>query len=95
MKVLIAGPVTASDLADAELMAGIEPTEFLSCGEWVPPASAAPLTIEKPCPKIPGDAGVRQRLHSLLVRADALVCTDGFDHLTRVADGLGIPVYEA
>ena len=49
MRVILSGPVTAEHLADAELMAGITPTSFVTNGLSEPPrGSRLPDEVMEP-----------------------------------------------
>ncbi len=95
MKTVIYGPVEQHHLDDAEFIAGITPTLFLTNGYYMPPASAVPVHVDPPSPMLPGELGEKQRDYSLLLQADALICVGGNPHLVRIANGYKLPVYEA
>lgn len=81
MRVLLCGPVTAAHLADAELIAGIVPTEHLR------------VTDFRPDPLVPD---VDQRLRSTLralCHADAVVVAEENPTILSYARDFGLPVY--
>lgn len=97
MRTIISGPVTADHLADAELMAGISPTSFVTNGQSIPPlcAGKALYTDCYPvCDKQPEETRERARNYTLVQNADALVCAGRNDHLVALATSYGLPVYE-
>lgn len=95
MKVIIDGPVSRADLDDAELLAGIEPTSFVTNGQWLPPASHLPTDAMPICMKQPEETRERARNYSLVQAADALVTARHNPHLVNLAHSYGLAVYEA
>ena len=93
MRVIISGPVTAAHLQDAEFMAGITPTSYVTNGKSTPPKSPLPTSVMPICPMLP-EAGERQRNYSLVHNADALVCAGGNQHLVDLAKRYELLVWE-
>lgn len=93
MKTVIWGPVTPEHLADADLMAGITPTKFLSNGEFPSPNVGIPTEVDPPCPKLPGELGEHQRDYTLCLAADAVICVGDNEHLLKVANTYELPIY--
>ena len=95
MRVILHGPVTAEHLADAELMAGITPTSFVTNGLSEPPrGSRLPVEVMEPCMKQPVETRVQARNYSLVQNADALICVGENDHLVSLARNYDLLVYE-
>jgi len=94
MRTIISGPVTEAHLADAELLAGITPTSFVTNGLSSPPVSKLPTEVYPLCPMQPEESRVRARNYTLTQNADALVCVGGDDHLVALARRYDLPVYE-
>ena len=95
MRVIISGPVTADHLADAELMAGIVPTSFVTNGLSHPPrGSRLSVEIMEPCMKQPAETRVRAREYSMVQNADALICVGENVHLVSLARNYDLLVYE-
>lgn len=92
MRVIISGPVTEADLADAEFMAGIVPTSFVTNGLSKPPRSL-PTSVMPVDPMLP-EAGERARNYSLAHNADALVCSGANPHLVNLAKHYKLLVWE-
>lgn len=95
MKTVLFGKVTEQHLADARLFAGIEPTEFITNGMTVPPASLRFTTVIPPCPMLPGEPGELQNNWRLVMHADALICVGQNPHLVSVAEKYDLLIYEA
>lgn len=94
MKTIISGPVTEQHLADAALLAGIEPTEFFVNGvEGLPPTSDLPTTVFSPCPKLP-DANIAQSHWRMVIRAEAVICVGENEHLLECAAKYNLLVYQ-
>ena len=95
MRVIIHGPVTADHLADAELMAGITPTSFVTNGLSHPPrGSSLPVEVMAPCMKQPAETRIRAREYSMVQAADALICADYNPGLVSLARDYDLLVYE-
>ena len=95
MRVIISGPVTADHLADAELMAGIVPTSFVTNGLSHPPrGNRLSVEIMEPCMKQPAETRVRAREYSMVQNADALICVGENVHLVSLARNYDLLVYE-
>lgn len=94
MKTIIAGPVTEETLANASLLMGINPTEFICNGvEGLPPASSLTTTVFTPCPKLP-DINIAQSHARMVLVADAVVCVGEHEHLLEWAAKYDLPVYQ-
>ena len=95
MRVILSGPVTADHLADAELMAGIVPTSFVTNGLSHPPrGSRLPVEVMPICPMQPVETRVRAREYTLVQNADALICADHNPDLVLLARRYDLLVYE-
>ena len=95
MRVILHGPVTADHLADAELMAGIVPTSFVTNGLSHPPrGNHLSVEIMEPCMKQPAETRVRAREYSMVQNADALICVGENVHLVSLARNYDLLVYE-
>ena len=95
MRVILSGPVTADHLADAELMAGIVPTSFVTNGLSHPPrGNRLSVEIMEPCMKQPAETRVRAREYSMVQNADALICVGENVHLVSLARNYDLLVYE-
>lgn len=94
MRTIISGPVTADHLADAELMAGITPTSFVTNGLSAPPTKTLPAEVFPLCDKQPEETRERARNYTLVQNADALVCAGRNDHLVSLARNYDLTVYE-
>lgn len=95
MRVIIHGPVTADHLADAELMAGITPTSFVTNGQSHPPrGSRLPVEVMPICMMQPVETRVQARNYSMVQNADALICVGENDHLASRAHHYNLIVYE-
>lgn len=95
MRVILHGPVTADHLADAELMAGITPTSFVTNGLSHPPrGSNLPVEVMAPCMKQPAETRIRAREYSMVQAADALICADYNPGLVLLARDYDLLVYE-
>lgn len=95
MRVIIHGPVTADHLADAELMAGITPTSFVTNGLSHPPrGSNLPVEVMPICMKQPAETRIRAREYSMVQAADALICADYNPGLVLLARNYDLLVYE-
>lgn len=95
MRVILHGPVTADHLADAELMAGITPTSFVTNGLSHPPrGSNLPVEVMVPCMKQPAETRIRAREYSMVQAADALICADYNPGLVSLARDHDLLVYE-
>ena len=95
MRVILHGPVTADHLVDAELMAGITPTSFVTNGLSHPPrGSRLPVEVMPICMMQPKETRERARNYSLVQNADALICVGENDHLVSLARHYDLLVYE-
>ena len=94
MRVIISGPVTQDHLDDADLLADIAPTSFVTNGLSTPPACALPVEVWPVCPLQPEATRVIARDYTLCQNADALVCVGDNPHLVDLALNYGLVVYE-
>ena len=95
MRVIIHGPVTVEHLVDAELMAGITPTSFVTNGLSHPPrGSSLPVEVMEPCMKQPAETRIRAREYRMVQNADALICADYNPGLVSLARDYDLLVYE-
>ena len=94
MRVIISGPVTADHLADAELMAGITPTSYVTNGLSSPPTRDLPVDVYPICPMQPVETRERARNYTLVFHSDALECAEENDHLVSLAHHYDLIVYE-
>ena len=95
MRVILHGPVTADHLADAELMAGITPTSYVTNGLSSPPrGNRLSVEIMEPCMKQPAETRIRAREYSMVQNADALICVGENVHLVSLARNYDLLVYE-
>ena len=95
MRVILSGPVTADHLADAELMAGITATSFVTNGLSHPPrGSRLPVEVRPICMMQPVETRVQARNYSLVQNADALICVGENEHLVSRARDYDLLVYE-
>ena len=98
MRVLLYGPVTVEHLADAALFMGIEPTSFLTNGEFPAPL-ALPVEVIHPSPMLEPPAAIAQANWHAVIRADAAVMTRANSQLTdwvaSCDEQFRIPVFEA
>ena len=95
MRVILSGPVTAEHLADAELMAGITPTSFVTNGLSEPPrGSRLPVEVMPICMMQPVETRIRAREYSMVQSADALICADHNPGLVLLARRYDLLVYE-
>ena len=95
MRTIISGRVTAEHIADAELLAGIVPTSFVTNGESSPPADNLPCDVFPICEKQPEHTREQARNYTLVQNADALICVGGNDHLVGLAREYDLVVFEA
>lgn len=93
MRVIISGPVTKQDIEDADLMAGIVPTSFVTNGRSTPPASKMTTEVIPICMMQPEETRVQARNYSLVQNADALICSGDNPHLVNLAHQYELPVY--
>ena len=93
MRVILSGPVTAGHLADAELMAGITPTSYVTNGSATPPFGALAVDVMPPDPMV-GEVAIVQSHVRMVLEADALICVGANKHLVRVAEAFDLIVYE-
>ena len=94
MRVIISGPVTQDHLDDADLLADIAPTSFVTNGLSTPPACGLPTEVWPVCLMQPDATRVIARDYTLCQNADALVCVGHNPHLVELARSYDLPVYE-
>lgn len=95
MRTIISGPVTQEHLDDADLLADIVPTSFVTNGLSHPPKnSGLPTEVIPICMKQPEYSRVQARDYSLVQAADALICVGDNPHLVELARSYDLPVYE-
>lgn len=93
MKVALWGRVQECHLNDAQLFAGIEPTEFITDGRFPPPFDLPVMKIPVD-PMVSGELGVRQQHCRFALNADALVMVGYDEHLQNAMQRLRVPVYQ-
>lgn len=94
MRTIIHGAVTAHHLADADLMAGITPSSYVTNGLSNPPDKSLPTEVYPICPMQPEESRERARNYTLVQNADALICVGENDHLVSLARNYDLAVYE-
>lgn len=94
MRVIISGPVTQDHLDDADLLADIAPTSFVTNGLSTPPACSLYTEVLPICPMQPKETSRIARDYTLVQNADALVCVGDNPHLVDLALNYGLVVYE-
>lgn len=94
MKTILSGRVTMADIEDADFLAGIVPTSFITNGLSNPPAaSKLPVEVFPVCQMQPVETAELARDYTLCQAADALICVGENDHLVNLARKYGLPVY--
>ena len=94
MRTIISGVVTPEHLEDADIMADIVPTSFVTNGRSTPPACGLPVHAIPVCPMQPVETSTRARDYTLVQNADALICVGSNPHLVELARSYDLPVYE-
>ncbi len=94
MRVIISGPVTEDDIGDADLMAGIVPTSYVTNGLSVPPVSSLETEVYPICPMQPEETREVARNYTLAHNADALICAGENPHLVDLCRAYDLPVYQ-
>lgn len=94
MRVIISGPVTQDHLDDADLLADIAPTSFVTNGLSTPPACGLETEVWPVCMMQPEATRIIARDYTLCQNADALVCVGDNPHLVDLARSYDLPVYE-
>jgi hypothetical protein len=94
MRVIISGRVTRQHLEDAELLAGITATCLLMNDERKPPELGLPVEVMPICKMHGEDTAIPQRNYSLAQAGDALICVGRNDHLVKLCEKYGLPVYQ-
>lgn len=95
MRVILSGLVTEDHLEDADLMAGISPTSFVTNGRSTPPMMGLHTDVYPVCSKQPQETAEIARDYTLVQNADALVCVGHNPHLVELARSYGLDVYQA
>lgn len=93
MRTIISGFVNEDDIANADLLAGIVPTSYVTNGRSDPPLSILPVATYPVDVKL-GHFGEDARDYTLCQNADALIVAGSNDHLVRIAQQYGLPVFE-
>lgn len=93
MKTIIYGPVTQKHLDDADLIAGITPTSFVTNGTWLW-WSELPVEVRPVCPMQPEESRLIANYYSLVLYADALICVGSCPDLVAIAKRYALTVYE-
>lgn len=99
MKTIIHGPVTAADIADADLFAGIVPTSFLAADEM--PTVVSDEIYRLSCEVIPlsdmmdYEMALKQQTMRLVTYGDALILRGENAELRVRAERLGLAIYQA
>lgn len=94
MRVIISGPVTPEHLEDAELLADIVPTSFITNGRSTPPACGLPTEVHPICQLQPRETSTIARDYTLVQNGDALICVGYNPHLVDLARTYDLAVYE-
>jgi len=96
MKTIIYGPVTQKHLDDADLIAGITPTSFVTNGNAgrLPPAFNVPVEVRPVCQMQPGESRLTANYYGLVLYADALICVGSCPDLVAIAKRYALTVYE-
>jgi hypothetical protein len=94
MRTIISGQVTQDHLDDADLLAGISPTSYVTNGLSTPPASQLRTDAMPICMMQPEYSRVQARNYTLVENADALICVGENPHLVELARNYGLDVYE-
>jgi len=93
MRVILWGKVDQRHLDDADLLAGITPTSYVTNGQWMG-WSDLPVDVFPICDKQPETTRERANHYTLVHNADALICVGKNDHLVELAKRYELPVYE-
>ncbi len=94
MRTIISGAVEQEHLDDADLLAGITPTSFVTNGLSTPPACGLRTEVWPVCPMQPKETSSMARDYTLVQNADALICVGHNPHLVELARTYDLPVYE-
>lgn len=93
MKVICSGRVTRQHLADAELLAGITATSIIVNDQRPAPNLGLPVEVMPICKMHPEESAIPQRDYTLAQAGEALICVGRNDHLVKLCEGYGLPVY--
>lgn len=93
MRVILWGKVDQRHLDDADLMAGITPTSYVTNGDWRG-WSDKPVDVYPVCKMQPETTRHLANHYTLVHNADALICVGKNEHLVGLAKRYGLPVYE-
>lgn len=94
MKTILYGPVTQKHLDDADLIAGITPTSYITNGTTVPPVSNRPVEVRPMCQMQPEETRRIANYYGLVLYADALICVGSCPDLVAIAKRYALTVYE-
>lgn len=94
MRTIIHGPVTQDHLDDADLLADITPTSFVTNGLSTSPACGLYTEVWPICPMQPKETSTLARDYTLVQNADALICVGHNPHLVDLARSYALAVYE-
>lgn len=93
MKTILWGKVDQRHLDDADLIAGITPTSFITDGTWVG-WSELPIEVRPVCPMQPEETRLIANYYGLVLYADALICVGHCPDLVAIAKRYALIVYE-
>lgn len=94
MRTILYGPVTQRHLDDADLLAGITPTSYVTNGTTVPPASNLPVDVRPICDKQPEETRRIANYYGLVLYSDALICVGACPELVTIAKRYALTVYD-
>lgn len=94
MRTIISGLVTDEHLQDADLLADITPTSFVTNGLSEPPVCSLTTEVYPVCTMRDHAGAIIARDYTLIANADALVCVGYNPHLVDLARTYDLPVYE-
>lgn len=97
MKTILHGPVTAQDIEDADMLAGITPTSFLTTEDNQAPPAELGLSCEVIVRSTMMDYEMAQRQQSmrLVTHGDALIMRGDDPELLARAQRMGLVIYQA
>lgn len=94
MKTALYGHVTAADIDDADMLAGITPTTLLLIEDSQPPASSLPVSLIERSTMMDDELATRQAEARLITLSDALIIRGDHPTLAERARKMGSLVYE-
>jgi hypothetical protein len=96
MKTILWGKVDQRHLDDADLIAGITPTSYITNGNAgrLPPASNVPVEVRPVCPMQPEESRLIANYYGLVLYADALICVGHCPDLVAIAKRYALTIYE-